>query len=157
VDQEIVIIAAAAENGVIGRDKRLPWSIREDLARFKQLTAGFPCIMGRKTWESLPLKPLPGRINVVISSTLTALPGAAVCPGLREGLAFCKNHEKIFIIGGASIYREAMQFACRIELTRVRGAYEGDTYFPEIDPGIWQEAGVIDRGEYSFITLVRKK
>jgi hypothetical protein len=83
--QEIIIIAAMAENRVIGRDNAMPWSIKGNLAHFKEMTMGWPCIMGRKTWESLPKKPLPGRLNIVISKTMTdsSVPKAEICPPER--------------------------------------------------------------------------
>jgi dihydrofolate reductase len=171
----IIIIAAVAENGVIGRNNALPWSIKEDMIRFKKLTLGFPCIMGRKTYESLPRRPLPGRLNVILSASLagaaaSACAGSAlvpaaigdgaetkICAGLEEALGFCKDYEKIFICGGASVYREALPYAGVIELTRVRGVYEGDAYFPSIDPTLWKESAVEDHGAFSFVTLVRRR
>jgi dihydrofolate reductase len=158
--RQIIIIAAVAENGVIGRDNTLPWSIREDLLRFKKLTMGFPCIMGRKTWESLPRRPLPGRLNVILSASLAPGMTAAetrICAGLEEALGFCGGYEKIFICGGASVYREALPYAGIIELTRVWGVYEGDARFPDIDPGEWEEVRRSPREGYAFITLARKK
>ncbi|MDR2184333.1 MAG: dihydrofolate reductase [Treponema sp.] len=168
---QIIIIAAAAENGVIGRNNALPWSIKEDLIHFKKLTLGFPCIMGRKTWESLPHKPLPGRLNIILSASMAAGPvsiagmGAGgtdaartrICAGLEEALGVCGGWEKIFICGGASVYREALPRAGIIELTRIHGEYEGDAYFPVIDPGEWEESAAEDYGMFSFITLIRKK
>jgi dihydrofolate reductase len=162
---QIIIIAAAAENGVIGRNNALPWSFREDLARFKKLTLGFPCIMGRKTWESLPRKPLPGRLNIILSANLAAGRDVAgmdaaetkICAGLEEALGACGSYGKIFICGGASVYRAALPYADCIELTRIHGAYEGDAYFPVIDPGEWQESAAEDHGAFSFITLTRKR
>jgi dihydrofolate reductase len=158
---QIIIIAAAAENGVIGRNNGLPWSIREDLIRFKKLTLGFPCIMGRKTWESLPHRPLPGRLNIILSAGMDAAgmdaAGTKICAGLGEALGICEGYEKIFICGGASVYREALPYADFIELTRIHGVYDGDAYFPAIDPGEWKESAAEDHGAFSFITLERKK
>ncbi|MDR0291154.1 MAG: dihydrofolate reductase, partial [Treponema sp.] len=110
---EIIIIAAMSENSVIGKDNALPCSLKADMAHLKELTMGYPCIMGRKTWESLPKRPLPGRLNIVISQSLAAtavaaaVPGAVVLPSLQEAVQHCAGHEKIFICGGAAIYREA--------------------------------------------------
>jgi dihydrofolate reductase len=164
---QIIIIAAAAENGIIGRNNALPWSVREDLIRFKKLTLGFPCIMGRKTWESLPRRPLPGRLNVILSASMAAAgtdaagTGAAaetkICAGFEEALGVCGGYGKIFICGGASVYREALPYADLIELTRIHGVYEGDAYFPVIDPGEWRESAAEDHGAYSFITLARQR
>jgi dihydrofolate reductase len=102
---EIIIIAAMAENRVIGKDNALPWVIKGNLTHFKEMTMGFPCIMGRKTWESLPKKPLPGRLNIIVSKTMTAnnLPDTQeikVFPSLDEAIKYCKDYEKIFICGG---------------------------------------------------------
>ncbi|MDR1899967.1 MAG: dihydrofolate reductase [Treponema sp.] len=169
---EIIIIAAMAENRVIGKGGALPWSLREDMARFKKLTMGHPCIMGRKTWESLPKKPLPGRLNIVISSrgpaalaggagesaggraeepAVGAAEGPRVFASLKEAIRYCGNRRKVFICGGASIYREAVAVADALELTLLRGAYEGDVFFPEIDPGLWHKVSSEDHETYSFI------
>src|SRR5215470_18701707 len=96
---EIIIIAAMAENRVIGKNNTLPWSLKEDMAHFKELTLGWPCIMGRKTWESLPKRPLPGRPNIVVSRTLPAeaVPGAAVFPSLQKAVESCTGYEKVYI------------------------------------------------------------
>jgi dihydrofolate reductase/choline kinase len=167
---EIIIIAALAENGVIGRDKGLPWSIREDLRRFKELTMGFPCIMGRKTWESLPKRPLAGRLNLVVSRSLTANQNSGgtagadsetrFFPGLAEALAYCGDFgdfEKIFICGGGSMYQEAIALADKMELTLVRGNWEGDTFFPPIDPAVWTKTAARDFDSFSFVSYSRHK
>jgi dihydrofolate reductase len=156
--QDIIIIAAMAENRVIGRNNSLPWSIREDLLHFKELTTGFPCLMGRKTWESLPRRPLPGRENIIISASMKEAPqGVRVFPSLPEALDFCAAYPKIFICGGASIYREALQYATKIELTVVHGQYEGDVFFPEIDPKLWEKTGVVDAGICTFVSYTQYK
>ena len=154
---EIIIIAAMAENRVIGKNNALPWSIKADMAHFKELTMGCPCIMGRKTWESLPKRPLPGRLNIVISRSLAAeaAPGAVVLPSLQEAVQHCAGHEKIFICGGASIYREALTLANKIELTVIHRQYEGDAFFPEIDDARWTKTGAVDFDELSFISYSR--
>jgi dihydrofolate reductase len=151
--QEIIIIAAMARNGVIGKDNRIPWSIKEDMAHFRELTKGFPCIMGRKTWESLPKKPLPERANIIVSKTMTEAPqGAKVFPSLPLAIEACSANEKIFIIGGESIYKEALPLANKIELTLIHSNYEGDTFFPEIDPTYWSVTNTEDFDTYSFLT-----
>ena len=151
---EIIIIAAVSENGIIGKDNALPWSLKEDMAHFRELTAGCPCVMGRRTWESLPKRPLPGRLNVVVSRSLPAedAPGAAVLPSLEEAIRHCAGYEKIFICGGESVYREALAFANTIELTIIHKQYEGDAFFPEIDPALWAETGRQDFDSYSFVS-----
>jgi len=157
--QEIIIIAAMSENRVIGKDNTLPWSIKGNLAHFKEKTMGWPCIMGRKTWESLPVKPLPGRLNIIISKTFTQNHGdfkeVKVFDSLPSAIEFCAEYEKIFIIGGESIYRQALPLANKIDLTLIPGLYDGDTFFPEIDYGIWKETNTVDFDNYSIITYQR--
>lgn len=125
----ISIIVAVAENGVIGNNNALLWHIREDLLHFKALTTGHPIVMGRKTYESLG-RPLPNRINVVITRQELAIPGCTVVHSLDEALALFSPGEEVFIIGGAQIYAEALLLADRFYLTRVEHPYEGDTRFP---------------------------
>jgi dihydrofolate reductase len=156
---EIIIIAAMAEDRVIGKDNAMPWSIKGNLTHFKEMTMGFPCIMGRKTWESLPKKPLPGRLNIVVSKTMTAndLPDTReikISPSLDEAIEYCKDYEKVFICGGESIYKQALPLANKIDLTLIPGQYSGDTYFPEIDKS-WTKKDVIDYKEFSVITYTK--
>jgi dihydrofolate reductase len=152
-DQEIIIIAAMSENRVIGRNNSLPWAVREDLLRFRELTMGFPCLMGRKTWESLPRRPLPGRLNIVISASMKEAPeGARVFPSLPGAIEFCAPYPRLFICGGASMYREALPYATKMELTVIHGRYEGDAFFPEIDPGVWEKTGFLDSGICAFVS-----
>jgi dihydrofolate reductase len=153
----VVIIAAVAENRVIGKDGAIPWSVREDMRHFRELTTGFPCIMGRKTWESLPKKPLPGRLNIIISKTLTVSGETLVFPSLDEALKHCRAHEKVFICGGASLYREALPLAERMEITMIHKTVEGDVFFPEIDSEIWTESAVLKKDGFSFVSFVRRK
>ena len=160
---EIIIIVAMAENRVIGRDNAMPWSIKGNLAHFKEMTMGFPCIMGRKTWESLPKKPLPGRLNIVVSGTMTAdivsanssVPDVKISPSLPSAIEHCANYEKIFICGGESIYRQALAVANKIDLTLIKGQYEGDTFFPEIDPSCWKPTKTDNFDKFSIITYTR--
>jgi len=149
---DLIIIAAMSENRVIGVNNALPWSLKADMERFKKLTLGWPCIMGRKTWESLPKRPLPGRPNMVISRSLNAVTGAKVFPSLQEAVGHCAEYEKIFICGGASIYAEALPLANRIELTLIHRQYEGDAFFPEIDPSGWEITNTEDFDGFSFIS-----
>jgi dihydrofolate reductase len=154
--REIIIIAAMAENRVIGKDNALPWSLQADLAHFKELTDGWPCVMGRKTWESLPRRPLPGRLNVVVSrTTRETVPAVKVVPSLAAALEHCSSYRKIFICGGASIYREALPLATGIELTVIRQKYEGDTFFPEIDPAQWAKTNSVDFDTFSFVSYTK--
>jgi len=131
------LIAAVAENGVIGDRNRLLWHISEDLRRFKALTTGHPVVMGRKTYESLG-RPLPNRTNVIITRQPLAVAGCTVVHSLEEASALFPADEELFIIGGAQIYAEALPIADRFYLTRVGHAYEGDTRFPDWNPAEWR-------------------
>jgi dihydrofolate reductase len=154
--QDIIIIAAMSENGVIGKNNALPWAVREDMLHFKELTTGFPCIMGRKTWESLPRRPLPNRVNIIISTSMKEAPGGArVFSSLPGALAFCAAYPKVFICGGASVYREALPYANKMEITVIRGFWEGDAFFPDIDPRIWEKTGVRDGGICAFFSYTK--
>ena len=158
--QEIIIIAAMSANRVIGKDNALPWSLKEDMAHFRELTRGWPCVMGRRTWESLPRRPLPGRLNIVISGSMpdsgTERDAATIFPSLPAALEHCAAYQKIFICGGASIYRQALPLANKIELTVIYEQYEGDTFFPEIDPALWAKTGSKDFDNFSFISYTKK-
>ena len=138
---EIILIAAVARNRVIGKDNQLLWNIPEDMAHFRTLTAGHAVLMGRKTWESLPerFRPLPGRHNIVVTRQADYLaPGADLANSLEAGIALAQDDDKLFVIGGAEIYAQAMPFADRLEITEVDLAPEGDAWFPEIRDGEWR-------------------
>jgi dihydrofolate reductase len=156
---ELIIIAAMAENGVIGINNSLPWSLKADMEHFKKLTLGWPCVMGRKTWESLPKRPLPGRPNIIISRSLSAdaAPEASVFSSLQEAVQHCTGYEKVFICGGASVYKDALGLANRIELTVIHRQYEGDAFFPEIDQALWKITQTEDFDGFSFISYSRIK
>jgi dihydrofolate reductase len=151
---EIIIIAAMAENRVIGKNNALPWSFKEDMAHFKKLTIGWPCIMGRETWDSLPKKPLPGRPNIVISKTITvdSARDAKFFSSLPAAVEYCAGYEKVFICGGETIYRQAFPLADKIELTLIHRQYDGDAFFPEIDARRWTAANAVHFDNFSFIT-----
>ena len=159
----ITIIAAAATNNALGKDNDLIWHLSDDLKRFKKLTSGHAIIMGRKTFESFP-KALPKRTNIVITrdTTYTA-ENAMITHSIEEALSLAKNDPQPFIIGGGEIYRQSMNIADRIELTRVHHDFEADTYFPEIDLNIWKEINREDHFkdekhpyDFSYITYERK-
>jgi len=155
---EIIIIAAISENNVIGKDGKIPWHIKEDLQRFKRLTLNRPVIMGRKTHESLPVKPLKDRTNIVLTRDKNFNPPDVVVKhSLQDALEYCKNYDKVFIIGGQSIFEEGMKVADTLELTRVNGNYDGDAFFPEINFGEWTLKNKEDGRDYSFLTYTRKK
>jgi len=134
---ELAIIAAVADNGAIGKDNNLLWHISEDLKYFKRTTSGFPVIMGRKTFESIG-RPLPKRRNIVISRTMEAMPGLETASSLEEAIEMAGQEEKCFIIGGGSIYSQALDKADTLYITHVHTQIpEADTFFPEVDPLQW--------------------
>jgi dihydrofolate reductase len=159
----IVLIVAVAKNGVIGAHGRMPWHLPEDLKRFKLLTLGKPVIMGRKTWDSLPRKPLPGRSNIVVTrDSAFRAPGATVAHSFETALAeAAKEHAiEIAIIGGEAIFAAALPFATRILLTEVDAAPEGDVFMPPLDHSQWRETareGPFDHDGlgYRYVTLER--
>ena len=136
----IAFVVAVSRNGVIGRAGGLPWHISSDLKRFKAITMGKPLIMGRKTWESLPKRPLPGRQNIVITRQKNyQAEGAIVVPDTASALAVAGEVEEICIIGGGEIFIKFLAKADRIYLTEVDLEVEGDTRFPVIVHGQWVE------------------
>ena len=155
----ITLVLAMAENGVIGKDGAIPWRIADDMKRFKRLTMGRTVVMGRKTWDSLPRKPLPERINIVVTrQTGWAADGAVTASSLEDALAK-PNDADVMVIGGGEIYREALIRADRIELTQVHRAFDGDARF-EFDRSGWHEIAHEDHATsdglaYSYVTLVR--
>ena len=161
----ITLVVATAENRVIGINGRLPWQIPDDLKRFKSLTLGKPCIMGRKTWQSLPRQPLPGRTNIVVTrdSDFRA-PGALIASSFERAveMAAQENTREIAVIGGENIFAAALPLAQRIYLTEVSSAPDGDAFMPEIDLAEWRETqrdGPHEAGglRYSFVTLERAR
>ncbi|MFC2134896.1 dihydrofolate reductase [Bacteroidota bacterium] len=137
-----IIIVAAAENNVIGKDGMIPWHSKEDMKHFKTTTMGFPIIMGRKTFDSLG-KPLKGRLNIVISRNSdykNEFEDVLTFNQLDEAFIRCEadNYEKVFIIGGGEIYKEALKIADEIIITKMNLQVEGDTYFPQINPENWK-------------------
>ncbi len=142
----IGIYVAIAENGVIGREGGLPWRLSTDLKRFKAGTMGKPIIMGRKTWESFPKRPLPGRLNIVVTrdKAYHAEGGEAV-GSLQDAIALARIRarcmagvDELCVIGGGEIYAQALPLADRLHVTHVLARVDGDTVFPPIDPKIWR-------------------
>jgi dihydrofolate reductase len=137
----VALIVAVSENGVIGRDNQLPFRLREDLRRFRRLTLHHTIIMGRATWESIG-KPLPGRSSIVLSRDRSyRAPGAAVAATLEEALGMASSGERIdrvFVIGGASVYAAALPVADELFLTRVHAEVEGDVHFPLFEQEDWR-------------------
>jgi dihydrofolate reductase len=135
----ISIIVAVSEDWGIGKDNELLWHISEDMKRFKSLTLGNTVIMGKKTWESLPRRPLPGRKNVVLTDNPNeTIINSVTAYSLDDALSKCEPGEEIFIIGGGSIYRQFMSIADRLFITHVHRKAPADIYFPEIDLSIWE-------------------
>ncbi|WP_342245074.1 dihydrofolate reductase [Pseudomonas sp. OTU5201] len=146
----LCLIAALAQNRVIGRDNQLPWHLPADLKHFKAMTLGKPIIMGRKTWDSLG-RPLPGRLNLVVSrQSGLVLEGAEVFPSLESAIeraaAWAREEEaeELMLIGGAQLYAEGLAQADRLYLTRVELAPEGDAHFPEVSQQDWRLASSIE-------------
>jgi dihydrofolate reductase len=152
--RRVVLVAAVAENGVIGREGRLPWRLKSELQHFRSLTWGQPVLMGRRTYLSIAprYRPLAGRTNVVVSRNADfTTSGAVVAPELGLGLAVARadalrrGTDTIMVAGGADIYAQAMPLADEIALTLVHCRPLGDTVFPAIDPHLWQEISRVER------------
>ena len=162
---EIAIIVAMDENNAIGKDQQLLTHLPNDLRHFKNITSGHTVVMGRKTFESLPNGALPNRKNIVLSSNPAfEAGGVTVCGSLDEAIALCESEEAVFIIGGASVYKEALRQADVLYLTRIYHVFEGaDTFFPHIDNGRWRVEEKKENGTddlhpypYTFFTLKRR-
>jgi len=156
----ISLICAVSQNEVIGIDNQLPWHLPADLKRFKALTMGHAILMGRKTFQSIG-RPLPGRTNIVITRQTTyQADGCLIAPSLEKAIELAQPDPEIFIIGGATIYRQALPYTNRIYLTLVHAEFTGDTFLFEIDPAHWWEVSREDfqpdgKNEvpYSFLVL----
>jgi dihydrofolate reductase len=160
---------ARARNGVIGRDGALPWRLKSDMAIFKALTIGKPVIMGRKTWDSLPLRPLPKRMNIVLSRDGSFEPkGAVVCETFAEAVQIAREQaeddgvDEVCVIGGAALFELALPKARRLYLTEVDAEVEGDVRLSDFDESLWRvvreerhEAGPQDDHAFTFRVLER--
>ena len=165
----LVLVLARARNGVIGKAGALPWRLKSDLVRFKAITLGKPVIMGRKTWDSLPRKPLPGRLNLVLSRDGSFEPsGALVCETLDEAIQIGREQAaedgvgEVCVIGGAAVFEAALPKARRIYLTEVQADLDGDVKLAPLDEAGWREvdreahpAGVDDEFPFLFRVLER--
>ncbi|MBZ9651994.1 dihydrofolate reductase [Psychroflexus montanilacus] len=135
---KITMVAAAAENNALGKNNDLVWHLPDDFKRFKAITSHHHIVLGRKTFESFP-KLLPNRKHIVITrQTDYKREGIEVVHSLEEALQSCAGEEEVFIIGGGEIYKQAMPYADKIELTRVHASFEADAFFPEIDESKWK-------------------
>lgn len=164
----VSIIVAASENNVIGKDNAIPWHLPDDLKFFRKKTEGHPVIMGRKNFASIVAalgKPLPNRQNIVITrDTGFTADGCEIVYSIEEAISLASHGptEEIFIIGGGEIYKQAMQIADCIYLTRVHAEVDGDVLFPEIDPDEWEviemvEHSADEKHEYAFTFLTYQR
>jgi dihydrofolate reductase len=161
----ISIIVAVSEDLGIGKGNELLWNISEDLKRFKRLTSGNAVIMGKKTWESLPRRPLPGRTNIVLTDNPhEIIEGSVTVYSIDEALAKCNKDDENFVIGGGSVYRQFMPIADRLYITHVHKKAPADVYFPEIDLNIWEvaektdfEASDTNPVAYSYVIYIRRR
>jgi dihydrofolate reductase len=157
----VSIIVAIAKNRAIGKDNKLLWYLPNDLKHFKDVTSGHTVIMGRKTFDSVG-KPLPRRRNIVVTRQDISIEGCEVVKSIEAALALCAHEDEVFIVGGAEIYRQAIPLTNRIYLTIIDQEFDGDTFFPELEAGDWQETqrenlepDDKNKYSYSFITLER--
>lgn len=160
------IIVAIADNDAIGKQQQLLCHLPKDLKHFKEITSGHTVIMGRKTYESLPNGALPNRKNIVLSSSKElSYPKCVMVHSLEEALGECKGEEEVFVIGGAAVYKAALEQADKLYITRIHHSFEGaDTFFPEINESDWKEAERISCPAdekhlypFTFITYIRKQ
>jgi dihydrofolate reductase len=143
----ISIIVAIAENLAIGKNNDLLWHIPGDMKYFKSVTSGHPVIMGKRTYDSLPRRPLPNRRNIVITDVPgEVIDGCEMAYSIDEAIALCDKAEENFIIGGASVYKQFIPFTDRLYLTRVHKSFEGDVFFPELNFSEWQLLSREDHG-----------
>lgn len=159
---KLKMILARAANGVIGIDNRIPWHLPEDLAHFRRTTLGAPVIMGRRTWDSLPprFRPLPGRINVVVTrQPQWQADGARIAHSLEQALAICAGYEVAWVMGGAELYRLAEPLADEAVITEIDQDFPGDAFAPDLGPQwreLARERSVSSEGlRYSFVTYRR--
>lgn len=158
----ITLIAAAAENNELGKDKDLVWHLPDDFRRFKELTTGHHIIMGRRTFETFP-KLLPKRTHVVITRKEDYQPeGAIVVNSMEKALEVAKDDPQPFVIGGGEIYKLSLAKADKIELTRVHGSFDADTFFPKFDENEWKLTGSTfhpkdDKHDYAFTYLTYER
>ncbi|HBF89522.1 MAG TPA: hypothetical protein DDX39_12860 [Bacteroidales bacterium] len=159
----ISIIVAIAENNAIGLNNKLLCHLSEDLKRFKQITSGHKIIMGKNTYESLPIRPLPNRTSIVISHTKDDnFCNCLMAYSIEEALSHCSKDEECFVIGGGSIYKQFLPISDRLYLTKIHHEFEADTFFPEIDYKQWRLIekedvlqSVSNPFSYSFLTYER--
>jgi dihydrofolate reductase len=161
---KLALIAAVARDGVIGRDNAIPWHLPEDARRFREVTMGHAVVMGRRTWESLPerFRPLPGRRNVVVTrNTEWRADGAEQAISLDAALRLLAGEPRVFVIGGAEMYAEALPLADELVVTEIDAKVEGDVFFPTWDRAAFREASreghlSEDGVAFAFVTYTRQ-
>lgn len=143
---KISIIAAVADNLAIGKSNNLPWNLPADLKHFKELTTGHAIVMGKRTFESLPKGPLPNRKNIVLTSIMSegVNEGYFEADSLEDALYLCEHEEKVFIIGGATVYHQCIDKVNYMYITWIHKDFTADTYFPVIDFNAWEEVKHMD-------------
>lgn len=154
------IITGMTKNRVIGKNNKLPWNIKDDLKLFKQLTTDNTVIMGYNTYVSLPdnFRPLPNRNNIVLSRKDIKIEGVQVCNNIKDAINLAQRYnKKIFVIGGAQTYNEALPFVNELCISHIKEDYEGDTYFPEFNEKEWMITEIREFPEFVFKKYIRKK
>lgn len=166
---KLSLIVARAKGGVIGVSGDLPWRLSDDLKAFKKTTFGCPLIMGRKTWESLPFKPLPGRENIVLTSdwayeAMGARVYSSFAPAMNAAKAIAAKgkFEEVFVIGGESVYAKALPMADRLYITEVDADVDGDAFFPQFDETMWREVSATsfdknDENDHAFVVRLLER
>lgn len=162
---EVSIIAAVADDYCIGKANKLPWHLPADLKYFRELTTGYAIVMGKRTFESLPNGPLPNRRNIVLTSVMSegVNEGYFEADSLEDAFYLCENEEKVFIVGGSSVYLQSMDKVDSLYITWVHAEFNGDAFFPKIDFSKWKEVSRKDfqpdeknAYPYSFVHYKRK-
>lgn len=160
----ISIIVAIDEKMAIGQNGDMPWHLSDDLKRFKAITTGHTVIMGKNTWLSLPIKPLKNRRNIVISKTMDTTNGCEIASNIKQALELCKSDEKVYIIGGATIYNQMINDVDELIVTHIHKTFKDtDTFFPEINTSEWNESEKSDilydeqsELNYQYINYIRR-
>jgi len=164
MSKQLSIIVAIADNYAIGKDNQLLWHLSEDLKRFKQLTTHHTIVMGKRTFESLPIRPLPNRRSIVITDDINEkIDGCVMAYSIEEAILLCDEMQENFIIGGGSVYKQFMPIANKLYLTKVHKDFEADTFYPEINFSEWEivekQENLLDEKSglsYSYLIYKRK-
>jgi len=163
MNKKLSIIVAVAQNNAIGKDNKLLWHISEDLKRFKMLTSGKTIVMGKNTFYSLPVRPLPNRINIVITDIPDEkIEGCVMAYSIEDAINKCDDTNENFIIGGASVYSQFMPYADKLYLTKVNKDFEADCFFPEVNYKEWnlisrEECSASEKNDFSYIYMIYEK